>query len=152
VRLLWSRIRHDAFNNGFAIQGCTTLKNLLAACAIVLGLITVWGFIFLPKVRISLIEDKSKRVTVMVTPPLDNQAEARWVRVIICSAEVREDAGVHCIAEGWYATSLKEIGVCQPQCPFPFGRYVPRGTVQISAIVQDAAFQTLATGQKVVMR
>jgi hypothetical protein len=29
---------------------------------------------------------------------------------------------------------------------------VPRGTVQISAIVQDAAFQTLATGQKVVMR
>jgi hypothetical protein len=134
VRRRWSRIRHDAFNNDFAIEGCTTLKNLLAACAIVLGLITVWGFIFLPKVRISLIEDKSKRVTVMVTP------------------EVREDAGVHCIAEGWYATSLKEIGVCQPQCPFPFGRYVPRGTVQISAIVQDAAFQTLATGQKVVMR
>ena len=128
------------------------MKNLLAAIVIVLGLITVWGFIFIPKVRITLLEDKSRRVTVMVTPPLDNQAEARWVNVIMCSAEVREDAGVHCIPEGWFASTKKEITVCRPQCEFPFGRYVPRGTVQISAIVQDAAFQTLATGQKVVMR
>jgi hypothetical protein len=128
------------------------MKHLLAALVIVLGLITVGGFIVIPKVRIAFLEDTSKRVTVMVTPPLDNQAEARWVHVVICSAEIHEDAGVSCIPEGWFASSTKEITVCRPQCEFPFGRYVPRGTVQISAVVQDAAFQTLAQGQKVVMR
>jgi hypothetical protein len=128
------------------------VRSVLAVIVIALGLLMVAGFMLIPKVRITVLEDTSKRVTVMVTPPLDNQAEARWVHVVICSAEIHEDAGVSCIPEGWFASSKKEITVCRPQCEFPFGRYIPRGTLQISAVVQDAAFQTLAQGQKGVMR
>jgi hypothetical protein len=128
------------------------MKNFTAAFALVCGVLFIYGFLAPNRIQISTRTEKpSKAFYVMVTLP-DVTPEHRWVKVFLCAAEIIEDAGVRCIPEGWDASSTKQTRDGQRQYDFPWGRYIPRGTLLISAITADAEWKTLARGQAVVMR
>lgn len=116
--------------------------------AMLCGLIFVYGFLVTERVKVTHRTDERKNFYVMVTVP--NVTDARWVEVFICAAEITE-SGVFCLGDGWEAISKKETHP-EPVYEFPFGRYVPRGTLRISAVLADVNWKTLASGQTVVMR
>jgi hypothetical protein len=123
--------------------------RVIAAFAIVCGCLFIYGFLMADRIKISTRQDERKAFYVMVTAP--NVTDARWIEVMICAAEQTE-AGVYCLDEGGWDTSSKHEIHPDGRYEFSFGRYVPRGMLQVSVVISDANWKTLAYGQKRVFR
>lgn len=121
-----------------------------------LGLVITYGVMFAvgytaAKIAISTRTDDKRPAEFYVTATVPAvTAEARWVEVYVCSAEIDEDSGARCDFR-WERRSLQETRTDQRQYIFMY-RHVPRGTLLIMAAVADANWKTLATGQRTVLR
>ena len=126
-----------------------TVKKLLTACVIVLGVIMVYGFIRgdgRDRMRLTTIKEH-RGITLVVSMP-DATSRYEVLHVEACSAEISEQ-GIFCLPEGWSSRSDRSIS--RPVEPIPF-RDVPRGTVQFLAYAVDRDLKVLASGQLTVMR
>lgn len=122
---------------------------------ILLGLVLAYCVFFAlgytsAKISISTRQEKSRPEYYVTATVPSVTADARWVELYACSADITEDAGVRCNFH-WERRSLQELRTDQRQYEFMY-RTVPRGTLLLMAAVSDANWKTLATGQRVVMR
>lgn len=124
----------------------------LAIFALLCGVLFIYGFLMADRIRITTRTAKPRPdFYVMITLP-SVTPDYRWLKVFGCSAEMLEDAGVRCIPEGWDTSSMKETRIDQRQYEVPWGSRVPKGMLQVSAVVFDQEWKVLAQGQTVVFR
>lgn len=120
----------------------------VALFALLCGCLFVCGFLMSESVKITARNGK-QRTDLDVTVTVPDVLHARTVTVFGCSAE-HDDNGVFCTDE-WDRASAQEIRGDQRQYPFAW-HFVPRGMIQISAVVADVNGKTLASGQTRVFR
>jgi hypothetical protein len=127
------------------------LARLSATFVIFCGVLFVYGFLIVDTIKVSTREFRDTGFDVLTTLPSITPRYAR-VQVFGCAAEITQDAVVRCIDGGWDTLSDTPIRMDVRQYPFPWGRYVPRGTILIVAAAYDFNGDVLARGRTVVMR
>jgi hypothetical protein len=125
-------------------------RNLAATFIIGCGVLFVYGFLMVDSIKISTREFRDTGFDVLITLPSITPQYA-WLEVYGCAAEMTNEGVVQC-AGAWDRASSQATRADQRQYPFPWGRYVPRGTVLIIATAYDANMAVLARGRTVVMR
>jgi hypothetical protein len=126
-------------------------SNLAATFAIVCGVLFVYGFLMVDGIKVSTREFKDTGFDVLITLPSVTPRYA-WVQVYGCAAEITEDGVVRCVEGGWERSSDQQTRSDQRQYPFPWGRFVPRGTLLVISTAYDVNHAVLARGRTVVMR
>ena len=126
------------------------MKNLLATCALIMGVLFVYGFIRgdgQDQMRLQAIT-APRLVTVIVTLP-DITDAYRWLSVYGCSAQVSE-AGTFCSGD-WERESTIELygGYTRHLVDW---RDLPPGTMQITAMAFDGTRKRLASRVIAVFR
>lgn len=125
------------------------MRRLLLGLALTYAVFFVFGFIMAETIKITTRMERTTAFHVMVTLPRVTP-EHRWVELYACGAEITDEGDVRC-AGHWDRRSLQETSD-RRQYDFALGRYVPRGTLQISAVAMDANWKVLASGQTRVIR
>jgi len=126
------------------------MVRLLTAIVLLLGLITVYGFIRgdgRDRLSVTAISEK-KLVTVVVTVP-DAKDTYYWMKVYGCSADVT-DYGVQCNGF-WDGSSEREPGK-RKQHLIPFRDCPQHGSIQFTAVIFDRFGNVLAQGQHTILR
>lgn len=126
------------------------LTRLSATFAVFCGVLFIYGFLMVDNIKVSTREFKDTGFDVLVTLPSVSPRYV-WVDVYGCVADIVPDGGVQC-AGAWDRTSTQQTRPDQRQYPFPWGRYVPKGTLLIISTAFDANGGVLARGRTVVMR
>jgi len=114
------------------------VKNLLAACCIVMGVVFVYGFIAgsEDRLRISTREEQWTFVVTVTLP--DVTAEYRWVSLHACTAERGDDDPTTYCTYFWERESTQETRPDQQQYPFEW-RHAPGGLLLLTAVAVDAS-------------
>ena len=125
------------------------MRNLLIACALVIGAIVALGFIrgeTDDRMRLTTITE-SRGLTLVVSMP-DVTSRYEVLHVEGCSAEITEN-GVACLFDGWSSRSDRAISRAQESIPF---RGTPQGTLHFSAVAVDRDLRVLASSQLTLLR
>lgn len=108
-----------------------------------MGLLFVYGFFITPSIKVSARHGRT--VTDMdVTVTVPDVTGARMLEVYACAAD-QDDTGVFC-TDSWDRASQQELRDDQRQYYFPW-HGVPRGLIQVSAVMADSNGKSLASGQ-----
>ena len=119
------------------------MKSLLVACAIVLAVIVVYGFIFPARPDRLKISTREERPAFTVTiTAFDVTPQYRWIALHACTAARAEDMQAYCTYD-WERESTQEVRLDQVQYPFVW-RNVPGGLLLITAMVFDIDDRVLA--------
>lgn len=127
------------------------LRRLLAACAIVLGVIFCVGFMLPGRDRLKIqTREDNPDFTVTVTLQ-DVSADYRYVSLHACTAERGEENPQAYCTYFWERESTQETRADQVQYPFKWRR-VPGGLLLITAMAFDKDGQTRAAHSIPVQR
>lgn len=128
----------------------TALGRIAVLGCALCGVLFIYGFLMVENIKVSTREDE-RHVFSVVTTLKGVTARYAWIQVEGCAAEVLDDGEVECVGF-WERKSVQETRADRSQYDFPWGRYVPGGTLLIVATAYDSNWQVLARGRAVVMR